>query len=165
MINTVSRLIYTCNFIRFVRLGQSYHKATEQHRGEVHPNPAERRLLWRESVTRVCVHDVCYNWCFFSLGCCFSVRRFQRKLKQPENGELFILCVLNFHSDDLRTANIIACDPDGVSCLVIDRETFNQLISGLDEIRTRYKDDIVERMRYAWCIVNYYTLYIAKHNI
>ncbi|XP_060850925.1 cGMP-dependent protein kinase, isozyme 2 forms cD4/T1/T3A/T3B isoform X4 [Rhopalosiphum padi] len=49
--------------------------------------------------------------------------------------------------DDLRTANIIACDPDGVSCLVIDRETFNQLIAGLDEIRTRYKDDDVsERM-------------------
>uniref|UniRef100_A0A2S2R382 cGMP-dependent protein kinase n=1 Tax=Sipha flava TaxID=143950 RepID=A0A2S2R382_9HEMI len=45
--------------------------------------------------------------------------------------------------EDLRTANIIACDPDGVSCLVIDRETFNQLISGLDEIRTRYKDDDV----------------------
>jgi len=54
----------------------------------------------------------------------------------------------SFYSDDLRTANIIACDPDGVSCLVIDRETFNQLISGLDEIRTRYKDDdVLERMR------------------
>lgn len=53
-----------------------------------------------------------------------------------------------FYSDDLRTANIIACDPEGVSCLVIDRETFNQLISGLDEIRTRYKDDdVLERMR------------------
>ncbi|XP_050425171.1 cGMP-dependent protein kinase, isozyme 2 forms cD5/T2 isoform X1 [Adelges cooleyi] len=49
--------------------------------------------------------------------------------------------------EDLRTANIIACDPEGVSCLVIDRETFNQLISGLDEIRTRYKDDdVLERM-------------------
>ncbi|XP_066992525.1 cGMP-dependent protein kinase, isozyme 2 forms cD5/T2 isoform X1 [Anabrus simplex] len=49
--------------------------------------------------------------------------------------------------DDLRTANIIADDPEGVTCLVIDRETFNQLISGLDEIRTRYKDEIVERKR------------------
>ncbi|XP_008557730.1 cGMP-dependent protein kinase, isozyme 2 forms cD5/T2 isoform X3 [Microplitis demolitor] len=49
--------------------------------------------------------------------------------------------------DDLRTANIIADDPDGVSCLVIDRETFNQLISSLDEIRTRYKDELVERRR------------------
>ncbi|CAD6208164.1 GSCOCG00010420001-RA-CDS [Cotesia congregata] len=49
--------------------------------------------------------------------------------------------------DDLRTANIVADDPDGVSCLVIDRETFNQLISSLDEIRTRYKDELVERRR------------------
>ncbi|XP_066589420.1 cGMP-dependent protein kinase, isozyme 2 forms cD5/T2 isoform X3 [Prorops nasuta] len=49
--------------------------------------------------------------------------------------------------DDLRTANIIADDPEGVSCLVIDRETFNQLISSLDEIRTRYKDELVERRR------------------
>lgn len=62
---------------------------------------------------------------------------------------MIILIKLFFiNSDDLRTANIIACDPDGVSCLVIDRETFNQLISGLDEIRTRYKDDdVLERMR------------------
>ncbi|XP_043280897.1 cGMP-dependent protein kinase, isozyme 2 forms cD5/T2 isoform X3 [Venturia canescens] len=49
--------------------------------------------------------------------------------------------------DDLRTANIVADDPEGVTCLVIDRETFNQLISSLDEIRTRYKDELVERRR------------------
>ncbi|KAJ4433585.1 hypothetical protein ANN_15895 [Periplaneta americana] len=49
--------------------------------------------------------------------------------------------------DDLRTANIIADDREGVTCLVIDRETFNQLISSLDEIRTRYKDEGVERRR------------------
>ncbi|XP_026272945.1 cGMP-dependent protein kinase, isozyme 2 forms cD4/T1/T3A/T3B isoform X2 [Frankliniella occidentalis] len=49
--------------------------------------------------------------------------------------------------DDLRTANIVADDPDGVCCLVIDRETFNQLISSLDEIRTRYRDENVERRR------------------
>lgn len=50
-------------------------------------------------------------------------------------------------SDDLRTANIIADDPDGVNCLVIDRETFNQLISSLDEIRTKYRDEQIERKR------------------
>ncbi|XP_033608588.1 cGMP-dependent protein kinase, isozyme 2 forms cD4/T1/T3A/T3B isoform X3 [Cryptotermes secundus] len=49
--------------------------------------------------------------------------------------------------DDLRTANIIADEHEGVTCLVIDRETFNQLISSLDEIRTRYKDEGVERRR------------------
>jgi len=51
------------------------------------------------------------------------------------------------NSDDLRTANIIADEQEGVTCLVIDRETFNQLISSLDEIRTRYKDEGVERRR------------------
>ncbi|KPU73263.1 uncharacterized protein Dana_GF14659, isoform C [Drosophila ananassae] len=43
--------------------------------------------------------------------------------------------------DDLRTANIICESPEGVSCLVIDRETFNQLISNLDEIKHRYDDE------------------------
>ncbi|KAJ8969232.1 hypothetical protein NQ317_002188 [Molorchus minor] len=49
--------------------------------------------------------------------------------------------------DDLRTANIIVDDPEGVSTLVIDRETFNQLISDLDEIRTKYKDEQIDRRR------------------
>ncbi|XP_050524599.1 cGMP-dependent protein kinase, isozyme 2 forms cD5/T2 isoform X1 [Daktulosphaira vitifoliae] len=77
-------------------------------------------------------------------------------IKQPNNTEEKYIRTLQkgdffgekaLQGDDLRTANIIACDPEGVSCLVIDRETFNQLISGLDEIRTRYKDDdVLERM-------------------
>ncbi|KAM8716277.1 hypothetical protein ACLKA7_003201 [Drosophila subpalustris] len=49
--------------------------------------------------------------------------------------------------DDLRTANIICESPEGVSCLVIDRETFNQLISSLDEIKHRYDDDAMERRK------------------
>lgn len=49
--------------------------------------------------------------------------------------------------DDLRTANIIVDDPEGVTALVIDRETFNQLISDLDEIRTKYKDEYTDRKR------------------
>lgn len=55
--------------------------------------------------------------------------------------------LLYIFSDDLRTANIIADDENGVSCLVIDRETFNQLISNLDEIRTRYDDEGKERRK------------------
>lgn len=58
--------------------------------------------------------------------------------------KMSVICIPRiFHvsSDDLRTANIIADDENGVSCLVIDRETFNQLISTLDEIRTRYEDE------------------------
>nr|CAI5822819.1 unnamed protein product [Callosobruchus analis] len=50
--------------------------------------------------------------------------------------------------DDLRTANIIVDDPDGVSALVIDRETFNQLISNLDEIKSKYKDEVLDRRRW-----------------
>ncbi|XP_041981951.1 cGMP-dependent protein kinase, isozyme 2 forms cD4/T1/T3A/T3B isoform X2 [Aricia agestis] len=49
--------------------------------------------------------------------------------------------------DDLRTANIICDSPEGTTCLVIDRETFNQLISTLDEIRTKYKDEGDDRQR------------------
>ncbi|CAH0720343.1 unnamed protein product, partial [Brenthis ino] len=49
--------------------------------------------------------------------------------------------------DDLRTANIVCDSPDGTTCLVIDRETFNQLISTLDEIRTKYKDEGDDRQR------------------
>ncbi|KAG5675681.1 hypothetical protein PVAND_005566 [Polypedilum vanderplanki] len=50
--------------------------------------------------------------------------------------------------DDLRTANIICDSPEGVTCLVIDRETFIQLISNLDEVKNRYTDEsTIERRR------------------
>ncbi|XP_067132884.1 cGMP-dependent protein kinase, isozyme 2 forms cD4/T1/T3A/T3B-like isoform X2 [Centruroides vittatus] len=51
-------------------------------------------------------------------------------------------------SEDVRTANIIADDPDGVTCLVIDRESFKQLISNIDEIKAkRYDEEIQPRRR------------------
>ena len=54
---------------------------------------------------------------------------------------IFLFFFVNgVNREDVRTANIIADDPE-VSCLVIDRESFNQLISNLDEIRTKYVDD------------------------
>lgn len=59
--------------------------------------------------------------------------------------------------DDLRTANIICDSPEGVTCLVIDRETFNQLISSLDEIRTKYKDEGDSRRRYLF--ISYFSLF------
>ncbi|CAG2114390.1 unnamed protein product, partial [Medioppia subpectinata] len=50
--------------------------------------------------------------------------------------------------DDIRTANIIAESDTGVSCLVIDRESFNQLISNLDDIKIkRYEEDVMERRK------------------
>ncbi|XP_054267618.1 cGMP-dependent protein kinase, isozyme 2 forms cD4/T1/T3A/T3B isoform X6 [Macrosteles quadrilineatus] len=66
-------------------------------------------------------------------------------IRQLSKGDFFGEKALQ--GDDLRTANIVADDPEGVTCLVIDRETFNQLISSLDEIRTRYKDEAVERKK------------------
>ncbi|XP_076284665.1 cGMP-dependent protein kinase, isozyme 2 forms cD5/T2-like [Lasioglossum baleicum] len=77
-------------------------------------------------------------------------------IKQPDNSEDKYIRTLGkgdffgekaLQGDDLRTANVIADDPEGVSCLVIDRETFNQLISSLDEIRTRYRDELAEGRR------------------
>lgn len=57
-------------------------------------------------------------------------------------------------SDDLRTANIICDSEDGVTCLVIDRETFKQSISNLDEIRNKYNDEgTLERKRWEFRIL------------
>ncbi|XP_030557476.1 cGMP-dependent protein kinase, isozyme 2 forms cD4/T1/T3A/T3B isoform X3 [Drosophila novamexicana] len=71
-------------------------------------------------------------------------------IKQPDTQEEKFIRMLGkgdffgekaLQGDDLRTANIICESPEGVSCLVIDRETFNQLISSLDEIKHRYDDE------------------------
>ena len=48
----------------------------------------------------------------------------------------------------MRTANIVADSVEGVTCLVIDRESFIQLISNLDEVKNRYSDEsAIERRR------------------
>lgn len=45
-------------------------------------------------------------------------------------------------SEDVRTASIIA-DSDEVGCLVIDRESFNQLMCNIDAIRSHpYQDEV-----------------------
>ncbi|XP_058819146.1 cGMP-dependent protein kinase, isozyme 2 forms cD5/T2 isoform X1 [Topomyia yanbarensis] len=73
-------------------------------------------------------------------------------IRQPETQEEKFIRTLGkgdffgekaLQGDDLRTANIICDSPEGVTCLVIDRDTFNQLISNLDEIKNRYNDDAV----------------------
>ena len=43
---------------------------------------------------------------------------------------------------------MIANDPEGVCCLVIDREAFKQLISDIEEIRTKYVDESTARRKY-----------------
>ncbi|XP_013776666.1 cGMP-dependent protein kinase, isozyme 2 forms cD4/T1/T3A/T3B-like isoform X1 [Limulus polyphemus] len=51
--------------------------------------------------------------------------------------------------EDVRTANIIADDSEGVVCLIIDRESFLQLISNIDEIKQKRYDEeeIIERKK------------------
>ncbi|XP_031619274.1 cGMP-dependent protein kinase, isozyme 2 forms cD4/T1/T3A/T3B isoform X3 [Contarinia nasturtii] len=78
-------------------------------------------------------------------------------IRQPNSQEEKFIRVLGkgdffgekaLQGDDLRTANIICDSEDGVTCLVIDRETFKQLISNLDEIRNKYNDEsTLERKR------------------
>lgn len=132
---------------RSPNIGKSHHKTVEQRRGQVHQDPAEGRLLRRKSVARVRTNFNTVNptpWLALPAGSGGHILYPIRNVIVIFIGQFFMF----FGSDDLRTANIIACDPEGVSCLVIDRETFNQLIAGLDEIRTRYKDDdVLERMR------------------
>merc|ERR1712241_1633455 len=82
----------------------------------------------------------------------FIISNGRVKVTKKENGdEKFIR---NLHKGDffgekalsgeeVRTANIIADtgDPEGeVKCLVIDRDTFTQLIANLEEIKKRYID-------------------------
>ncbi|XP_037960243.1 cGMP-dependent protein kinase, isozyme 2 forms cD5/T2 [Teleopsis dalmanni] len=78
-------------------------------------------------------------------------------IKQPDKQEEKFIRTLGkgdffgekaLQGDGLRTANIICDSADGVTCLVIDQETFNQLISNLDEIKNRYDDEgTLERTR------------------
>ncbi|XP_055295808.1 cGMP-dependent protein kinase, isozyme 2 forms cD4/T1/T3A/T3B isoform X3 [Sitodiplosis mosellana] len=78
-------------------------------------------------------------------------------IRQPNSQEEKFIRILGkgdffgekaLQGDDLRTANIICDCEDGVTCLVIDRETFKQLISNLDEIRNKYNDESsLERKR------------------
>ncbi|XP_068202213.1 cGMP-dependent protein kinase, isozyme 2 forms cD4/T1/T3A/T3B isoform X2 [Palaemon carinicauda] len=67
----------------------------------------------------------------------------EKHIRYLEKGEFFGEKALQ--GEDIRTANIIADDPDGVTCLVIDRESFKQLIGNLDEIQQR--SGIVDKTR------------------
>merc|ERR1719468_1313884 len=42
--------------------------------------------------------------------------------------------------EEVRTANIMADDAEGVKCLVIDREAFSQMIANINDIKTKYID-------------------------
>jgi len=44
-------------------------------------------------------------------------------------------------TEDLRSANIVVADPEGVTCLGLDRDAYKQLISNNPEIQKPYEDD------------------------
>ena len=56
----------------------------------------------------------------------------------PSKGDFFGEKALT--GEEVRTANIMADDAEGVKCLVIDRESFSHLIANLDDIKKRYID-------------------------
>ncbi|XP_076067395.1 cGMP-dependent protein kinase for isoform X2 [Oratosquilla oratoria] len=69
----------------------------------------------------------------------------EKYIRTLSKGEFFGEKALQ--GEDIRTANIIADDADGVTCLVIVRESFNQLIGNLEQIRTRYGSEDKSRKK------------------
>ncbi|GIY75683.1 hypothetical protein CEXT_811151 [Caerostris extrusa] len=72
-------------------------------------------------------------------------------MRSPESGEEKFIRYLQrgdffgekaLIGEDVRTANIIADEADGVMCLVIDRDYFNRLISNINEIKEKNYDEI-----------------------
>lgn len=110
-----------------------YHTPTKFAGWKIHTRLGQRRFLWWKSTARV-RHRHDFNS--------------DRTPKTTIISGLWNICLLFLSSDDLRTANIICDSEDGVTCLVIDRETFKQSISNLDEIRNKYNDEgTLERKR------------------
>ncbi|KAK3580700.1 hypothetical protein CHS0354_005703 [Potamilus streckersoni] len=63
----------------------------------------------------------------------------EQVIRHLQKGEFFGERALQ--GEDIRTANIIAADPAGVDCLVLDRESYLQLISNLDDLKRVYEDE------------------------
>ena len=63
--------------------------------------------------------------------------------------------------EEVRTANIVADDGEGVKCLVIDRESFSQMIANLEEIKKRYID-LPERKKLF--VIPKYLYYFINNN-
>jgi len=81
----------------------------------------------------------------------FIISKGRVKVTKKDGGAKEEKFIRNLHKGDFfgekalqgeesRTANIVADDPEGVTCLVIDRESFHHLISNLEDIKTRYVD-------------------------
>merc|ERR1712110_1224293 len=65
-------------------------------------------------------------------------------IRHLHKGDFFGEKALN--GEEVRTANIVADDAEGVKCLVIDRDSFSNMIANLDDIKKKYID-LPERTR------------------
>ncbi|GAV00456.1 hypothetical protein RvY_11299-2 [Ramazzottius varieornatus] len=63
----------------------------------------------------------------------------EKYIRHLEKGDFFGEKALR--GEEMRTANIIADSKDGVSCLVMDRESFNQMLLSLEALSRTYDDD------------------------
>ena len=62
----------------------------------------------------------------------------EKFIRHLHKGDFFGEKALN--GEEVRTANIVADDAEGVKCLVIDRDAFTQMIANMDDIVKRYID-------------------------
>jgi len=81
----------------------------------------------------------------------FIIKKGRVKVTKKEESDKEEKFIRNLHKGDFfgekalqgeekRTANIICDDESGVICLVIDRDSFNQMIANLEDIKTKYMD-------------------------
>uniref|UniRef100_A0A1I8GQY6 cGMP-dependent protein kinase n=1 Tax=Macrostomum lignano TaxID=282301 RepID=A0A1I8GQY6_9PLAT len=63
--------------------------------------------------------------------------------------------------EDVRTANIIVEDPEGVDCLVLTRESYKQLIGDLIILERKYSDDTTPKRSEEFCGLALRDLYIV----
>lgn len=63
----------------------------------------------------------------------------EKVIRYLQRGEFFGERALQ--GEDVRSANIVVSDAAGVDCLVIDRESYSQLISNLDDLKRVYEDE------------------------
>merc|ERR1711936_599779 len=81
----------------------------------------------------------------------FIIKKGRVKVTKKEERDKEEKFIRNLHKGDFfgekalqgeekRTANIICDDESGVICLVIDRDSFNQMIANLEDIKTKYMD-------------------------
>ncbi|XP_055332267.1 cGMP-dependent protein kinase 1-like isoform X2 [Paramacrobiotus metropolitanus] len=70
----------------------------------------------------------------------------EKFIRSLERGDFFGERALR--GEEIRTANIVVESKDGVTCLVMDRDNFNQMLCSLEEFNRQYEDEVeTERFR------------------